>query len=29
LRRVAADMAQKERHGDTLANRAMCRQTGG
>ncbi len=29
LCRVAGDMAQKERHGGTLANRAACRQTGG
>jgi len=29
LCRVAGDMAQEERHGGTLANRAVCRQTGG
>jgi len=29
LCRVAGDTAQKERHGGTLANRAVCRQTGG
>ncbi len=28
MRRVAGDIAQKERHGDTLTNRAACRQTG-
>ena len=27
--RVASDMAQEERHGDTLANRAVYRQTSG
>jgi hypothetical protein len=29
LRRVAGDMAQEERHGGTLTNRAACRQPGG
>lgn len=29
LCRVAGDMAQEERHGGTLANRAVCHQTGG
>ena len=29
LCRVAGDMAQEERHGGILANRAVCRQTGG
>ncbi|OUR75398.1 hypothetical protein A9Q83_18435 [Alphaproteobacteria bacterium 46_93_T64] len=29
LCRVAGDMAQEERHGNTLANRLECRKTGG
>jgi len=29
LYRVAGDMAQEEGHGGTLANWAVCRQTGG
>ena len=28
MHRVAGDIAQEERHGGTLANRAACRQTG-